>query len=239
MRPFDSWDALKLLALILMFIDHSGHFFFTDEKWLRAIGRGAAPIFLFLGGFAASYRFKWDLFALALLMSVSDFLLTGHLRTQNILFTILGCRMIFAWLERRGRIIERPWEWYIGSLALFMSIFAAHYGSFGMLFAISGYLKRRRQHYPPALPRHFLILSFVTYGCYTQLFSQFSMPSLLLMVITLYGVWRLLDRLAIHDVQPVGIPPSLLRTAKLISYYSGYIYAFHLIALEWLTGIPF
>jgi hypothetical protein len=219
-----------------MFVDHAGYFLLGNAPAFRAICRGAAPIFLFLAGFASSYRFKWDIFALAALMSVSDFLLAGHLRTQNILFTILLSRAVFAWLERSDRRIEHPYEWYIGSLALFMSVFIVQYGSFGFLFAISGYLKRHRQYYPEALPRYFLIASFVTYGIYTQLFSQFPAIYLLLMILTLYGVYQLLSRLTIHAING---PPPLLRAGKWVSYYSGYIYAFHLIALEWITGHPF
>jgi len=236
-RALNSWDAIKLLALLLMFVDHSGHFYFTGEQWLRAIGRGAVPIFLFLGGFAASYRFKWDIFALALLMSVSDVLLTHHLRTQNILFTILLCRLIFAWLESKGRTIERPWEWYAGSLALIASIFAVQYGSFGMLFAISGYLARRSQYYPQALARRFLIASFIAYGIFSAFYAGFSPINTLLMSITLCAVYLLLSRLEIKNIS--AGPHWLSRFLKLISYYTGYIYALHLIALEWITGVPF
>lgn len=235
LSPFDSWDAIKILALLLMFIDHSGHFYFTDQLWLRAIGRGAAPIFLFLAGFAASYRFKWDIFALALLMSVSDFLLTHHFRTQNILFTILLCRMIFFWLENHGKKIARPWEWYAGTLSMIVSFFIVQYGSFGMLFAISGYMARRPQVYPQA--RHFLIASFIAYGIFSALYADFSLANGLLMAATLYGVYLLLSRLAIEPIRVA--PHGLERALKFISYYTGYIYAFHLIALEWLTGIAF
>src|SRR5581483_11811297 len=115
------------------------------------------------------YRFRPDLFMLAVLMGISDFALAGHFRPQNILFLILVSRMIFNGLERRGRIIERPWEWYVGSLALLASMFIVQYGSFGFLFALSGYLRRHSQHYPPALPRRFLAVSFITYACYVQI----------------------------------------------------------------------
>ncbi len=219
-----------------MFVDHSGHFFFTHEMWLRAIGRGAAPIFLFLAGFAASYRFRWDIFALAVLMSISDFCLAGHLHTQNILFTILGCRMILAWLERSGRSIERPWEWYVGSLALIMSVFVVQYGSFGMLFAVGGYMARRRR-YTQAQARHFLMASFIAYGIFWAVYTGFSPAECLLMAVTLYGVYFLLSRLEIKNISVN--PPWLSQFLKLVSHYSGYIYALHLIALEWLTGIAF
>src|SRR5437868_3245740 len=102
-RPFNTWDMTKLIALGLMFVDHAGYFYYPSDLWLRAIGRGAAPIFMFLAGFAASYRFKLDLFLLAALMTVADIAMQGHIHDQNILFSILIFRMIFDWLERHGR----------------------------------------------------------------------------------------------------------------------------------------
>ena len=40
--------TLKLIAIITMVIDHTGAIFFPDQMWLRAIGRIAFPIFVFL-----------------------------------------------------------------------------------------------------------------------------------------------------------------------------------------------
>jgi hypothetical protein len=238
-RPFDSWDLLKVLAITLMFVDHSGHFFFTHQPWLHAVGRSGMPIFLFLAGYAASYRFRWDILILAVLMAISDILLSGHLRAQNTLFMILGSRMLFNWLERRGKFIESPWEWYTGSLALFMSVFAVQYGSFGFLFALAGYFKRHSERYKPGLPQRFLIVTFITDTLYMQLCGLFSIPNIVLMVMSMYAVYRIINWLTAHQIQPHRAPPLVLRIGKWISYYSGYIYAFHLIILEWVTKIPF
>ncbi|MDE3060694.1 MAG: hypothetical protein KGJ06_06755 [Pseudomonadota bacterium] len=238
-RPFNTWDAAKLLALALMFIDHAGYFFFSDDLWLRAIGRGAAPIFLFLAGFAASYRFKWDIFLLGAVMSASDVLLTGHLRTQNILITILICRAIFRWLEKRGRKIERPYEWYICALALTITIAFVQYGSYGFLFALCGYLQRPDHGYPQALQRHFRFLTFITYGVIQAACFEFSWFSTLVMTAVLGGVHALLSHMEIRPVDTSRWPAGLAQAAKLASYYTGYLYAFHLIALEWMTGLPF
>ena len=164
-RPFNNWDAIKVLAVLLMFVDHSGAFIYPEDTWLRAIGRGAAPIFLFLGGYASSYRFNRELFWLGVAMTVSDTLLAGHLRPQNILFSILLCRMLFAWLEKHGKKITRPYEWYVGALVFVpISIFVVQYGSMGLIFAIGGYLKRHRDFYSPRLQRNFLLLAFITHG---------------------------------------------------------------------------
>jgi len=238
-RPFDSWDAIKLIALALMFVDHTGHFFYFREHWLRAIGRGAAPIFLFLAGYARSYRFKPDILLLAILMGISDLLLDGHLRPQNILFNILICRLILGWMERRGKKIQRPYEWFLSCIAWLATNFLFHYGSFGLLFAICGYMKKRGDEYPQKLQRNFWILTFVSYGLYSEWLGGFSAGNIILMSMTLAIVARLLWRLELRPIDTKNWPQWLIKLAKFISLYSGYIYAFHLIALEWLTGESF
>ncbi len=39
---------LKIIALVTMIIDHTGHVFFPDNLWFRYIGRIAFPIYVFL-----------------------------------------------------------------------------------------------------------------------------------------------------------------------------------------------
>ena len=40
--------TLKLIAIVAMLIDHVGAIFFSDQLWIRGIGRIAFPIFVFL-----------------------------------------------------------------------------------------------------------------------------------------------------------------------------------------------
>jgi len=239
-RPFNSWDALKILALALMFVDHAGAFVFTGNEsqyWLRAIGRGAAPIFLFLAGYASSYRFNREILILALLLAASDLLLTGTLRPQNILFSILICRQIFNWFEKRGQIIQKPYDWVVGGIILFPSMILVHYGTLGFLFALCGYMQRHKAHYAPALIKHVQIITFFFYGLLEYLI--FTPPiSLMLTILTLSGVCLLLARMQLREVRAPWCPAWVLSSAKAISHYTGYIYVFHLIALEWITGIP-
>lgn len=43
----NQYEFLKLLALIVMFIDHLGFVFFPEQEWLRWIGRFALPLFMY------------------------------------------------------------------------------------------------------------------------------------------------------------------------------------------------
>jgi peptidoglycan/LPS O-acetylase OafA/YrhL len=48
----DNTDWLKTAAIILVSVDHIGHFFMEDDRWWGVFGRLAAPTFFFLMGYA-------------------------------------------------------------------------------------------------------------------------------------------------------------------------------------------
>ncbi len=48
----DNTDWLKTAAIILVTVDHFGHFFMEDDRWWSVFGRLAAPTFFFLMGYA-------------------------------------------------------------------------------------------------------------------------------------------------------------------------------------------
>jgi hypothetical protein len=240
-RPFNNWDAVKLVALLLMFIDHSGAFFLREEpyEWLRGIGRGSAPIFMFLAGYAASYRFKWDLFILAALMTVSDTILAGHIRTQNILVTILVTRMILHWWDAKGKVIAHPYQWLIGAFAWVITIILTQYGSLCFMFALCGYVKRRREFYSKQLADRMLVLTFVCFALVSQFTFNFVWTSTIAMLPVLCLVCWMLSAMELRTLDTSRVPAPVIWAGKQLSAYSGYIYALHLIVLEWLTGHPF
>src|SRR6266704_2651261 len=51
-RFVDNTDWLKTAAIILVAVDHFGHFFMEDDRWWSVLGRLAAPTFFFLIGYA-------------------------------------------------------------------------------------------------------------------------------------------------------------------------------------------
>jgi hypothetical protein len=57
----DNTDWLKTAAIILVAVDHFGHFFMQDDRWWSVFGRLAAPTFFFLLGYAQTRTvpFHW------------------------------------------------------------------------------------------------------------------------------------------------------------------------------------
>jgi hypothetical protein len=238
-RPFNSWDAVKLFALFLMVVDHAGFFLFPDEQWLRAIGRSAAPVFFFLAGYASSYRFRRDVLLLAIALAVSNFIVAGgELRPLNILFTIVAIRLLFDWMERYGKFVEKPWEWYIGSVALVASIIVIEYGSIGFLFALAGYLKRHAERYPPDLQRRFFVAAFVTYGSLQAFMAQYTPANAIVMGGLLLAVGGWLYRLEVRPIDTSRIPAWLAQTGKFVARHSAWFYVLHIVILQWITMKP-
>jgi len=234
-REFNSWDLVKLLGLALMLVDHIGLFFFPDELWLRAIGRSAAPIFLFLGGYASSYRLRWDLVILGILLTVSNTLVAGHFVLLNILLTIVICRLILGWRESKGGIVQ-PFAWYFVAMAWIISLAIIQYGSFGLLFALCGYMKRFAERYTLRQRQLFWLLTFVSHGLLQMVATKLNLPEALLMAAVLAGVYTLLWRL---EIRPVRVAPVIDSIGKWAARHMAYIYAGHLWFFMWLTGLPF
>lgn len=236
-RPLNSWDIVKIIGLLLMFLDHAGAYFLTQEQWLRAIGRGSAPIFLFLAGYAASYRFSRELLVLAALMTLSNFLMGIYTHALNILVTILLSRGILMWWEKRRRRIEKPLEWFIVSVVFLpLTLVLFQYGTFGLLFAVSGYMKARQQYYMQRTRLLFLVSTFVLYALTFTIIFDLGLPALAVMLLTLAAVFALLWRMDIHPVNTTRWPSGAVGFLKLCSRYSAYIYAFHLIVISWISG---
>lgn len=131
--------ALKLLALVLMSVDHLGAFLFPECLWLRAVGRMAMPIFLFLVGHGVDYGLRRDLLLWAVgLALVSPFLGMAVL-PLHILCTILAVRWVLQRMEARQVLAREP-AMAIAALVLFLlpSQVVVEYGVLALLYAMLG-----------------------------------------------------------------------------------------------------
>ena len=239
-REFDTWDVLKIVAMLLMFVDHAGNYLFTfsdEQYYLRAVGRGAAPIFLFLAGYARSYRFSWELLWLAVGLTVFEWIFFWHIDTVNILFTILVSRAIFQWFELRGRVIRRPLEWIVAGAALFVTAAVVDYGSLGFLLALAGYMRRHAGAYRPALRYGLSALILLMFAAFQiQFFSPPIHGPLAAAVMVVVFTWCMCFEL--RAIKTPWVPQWVKFGLKLFSRYSGYIYVVHLVVLMWITETP-
>lgn len=128
-------NALKVIAVITMTIDHVGYFMFPEIRELRIIGRIAYPIFTYL--FAMSYRYSGD--KIKLLVRLTVFAVLGNALIMaagatdfvNILFLFIlgwfGFMAIDTLHNTALSVIT------IGFLAFIAETFGVDYGAYGIL----------------------------------------------------------------------------------------------------------
>lgn len=80
--------TLKIIALILMVIDHIGLYFEGTPYWLRLIGRGSFPIFLFCMVWGYHYtkdrkKFLLRLYFMSIFMTCFIYMIDKYMVTQN------------------------------------------------------------------------------------------------------------------------------------------------------------
>lgn len=144
----NSWDICKFIALITMVIDHLGYYIFPDQPWLRVVGRLAMPLFLFLVGYSQPQKFDWWLFIAAVIVLISQALNGVPMLPLNILFAILGWRVLLGWIEQHhpGTLNDTPILWIAFLIFHIPAMFLVEYGTIGLMFAVLGYYARIARH---------------------------------------------------------------------------------------------
>ncbi|MCB1681200.1 MAG: hypothetical protein KDI61_03030 [Alphaproteobacteria bacterium] len=147
-----SYDLLKTLALILMIIDHTGHFFFpyvasaqnVEVIWFRVLGRFCIPIWFFLIGYAQTKDIPPRLWAGAVLTLLGAMIAGGVILPLNILFTIMIARYIRDGVVRKT--LEKPEHmrgmFFLLAFGTLPTSLAFEYGSIIMLFVVFGHIRR-------------------------------------------------------------------------------------------------
>lgn len=238
---FNTWDGLKLLALLLMLIDHAGHFYLTDHLILRALGRGAAPIFLFLTGFAPSHRVKPDLLIGAAVMVASNLAVGGGVFPLSILVSIIMGRLMVAQMDRgKWFRLQRPHEWLIVMIIFAVpSSYLFEDGTFGLMFVLCGYMQRHAERYPAQMRLKVMIFTFLFAALWDSLLFKMPAADALAAFTVVTGVGALLWRIRIR---PLALPLPLQWSEpglRLMSRYTLWIYVLHFCALQLLTGKHF
>lgn len=152
------YDRLKVLAVVTMIIDHIGYYLFPQVLVLRLIGRVAFPIFLFLVGFNASFRWRWKLLFCALFLQGAmqfwwnAFSLPGF-AVGNILLVILISRVLLSLVSKLSKLSLVIYvfsllifsvfytSWWAALTVLVQKVF--DYGPLGFFFAFCGYFLRK------------------------------------------------------------------------------------------------
>lgn len=144
---------LKLLAVILMTIDHIGAVFFPKVTLLRKIGRIAFPIFAFLlaEGFFHTSDVKKYIRRLGILALVSevpfDLLFYGvplYLGHQNVFFTLFLAAEAMYWMNESYNPFTKVL--IAVSAMLLADVLRTDYVSMGIILIFAFYFLRNRKN---------------------------------------------------------------------------------------------
>jgi peptidoglycan/LPS O-acetylase OafA/YrhL len=145
-RFVDNTDWLKTAAIILVVVDHFGHFFMEDDSWWSVFGRTAAPTFFFLMGYAQTRTVPLHWIGLSVLLTLLEsWNAEWAWVTPNILLSFALVRSVRPYVQ----VLLQRYDWAAFALlvcALFavLSIAAkiVDYGSEGWLWALFGLCQR-------------------------------------------------------------------------------------------------
>jgi hypothetical protein len=150
----NSYDWLKLAAIITMIIGHFGRFFEPDIDMYRGIGRMAMPLFLFLVGYSGKYGISKNLLFLGLAVTFYKYAIGFDFYAANILITIFCARWLLAIISANNWAFSYR-KAFITIALLGASFYGLNYGPLGFMFALIGaYMRFVPKHYL----RHWVLL---------------------------------------------------------------------------------
>jgi peptidoglycan/LPS O-acetylase OafA/YrhL len=144
--PVDNTDWLKTAAIILVAVDHFGHFFVRDDRWWSVFGRLAAPTFFFLIGYAHTRRVPLHWIWLGVILTLLNSWNAGWTWVApNILLSLALIR--FARPHAETLLQRYGWVAFIvlvGALVAMLPIAGkiVDYGSEGWLWGLFGLCQR-------------------------------------------------------------------------------------------------
>jgi TraX protein len=222
-------QVIKLLALVLMTVDHVGAFLYPDQLWWRAVGRITFPVWFFLVGHALNYRFSRDLLLWALVLVVLSPFLGKEVFPVNALITILCCQLALQQVEKHDWLTRYPAELIAASiLFLIPSYLLMEYGVLGFFYALMGYAVRCGQ----MQWRRGKLVMLVAFGFYVgmMLFAfQFTPAQQIVAVLGTAAVTVYLARF-VH--RPVAMPRVVVAPLQTLSRWSMQYYVVHRVLFQ-------
>lgn len=233
------YDILKVLALVLMIVDHIGFYFIKDENTYRLIGRLCVPIWLFLIGYARSRTIDRVLIGSALGISLLQAFWYQQFFTLNILWTIILLRLtldpLMRWIgSSENRLMGVT---FVFAMIALPTRILLDYGSFAWVLAMWGYLVRHGFTKEKSSPdRAFLTLyGLLVLGLYVCIETlQFDFAAWQIPVLGL-GCLALYPALALYLPRqiPAGqhLPAGLRYGISAIAHHTLAIYVLHLVLI--------
>lgn len=225
---FNSYDLLKVIAILTMFIDHLGFFFYPDIEIFRVIGRTSYPLFAFAIGYSKKYNFDITILFLAILMLLNNYISNStnfHIETAfktSILFAIIITRLSMEYLHPKlnsNNIVAITfilWGMSFGASYIFQ------YGTLGIIMAICGYWARTQKH--NLFYQFFLGVNLILYVLFEIMVFNFSSLDCFLLILEFLILFKFFSYFNIHTI---SLDKLYQNTLLAISRYSLLLYFVH------------
>jgi len=259
-RNLTTLDFLKTAALLIMFCDHVGFYFFVPSGaaddptlWFRAIGRCCVPIWFFLVGYAKSRDLSWPIWAWGGALIAMSVVVGSFIFPLNILFTIIVVRLT---LDIAARVAFMNIATFIGTIVILcwmlpLTAELIDYGCMGIILSLAGYAARHRgEPYGLLAWRHVDMLALLTalsiYVVHENIYFNLSPPQFLVMTLGCTSAMLLCLRLPKQEWPTLTSRVSVFSAALLrlggrrtMEIYVIHISVFMLICLIFKIGAPY
>ncbi|MGE0052786.1 MAG: TraX family protein [Hyphomicrobium sp.] len=259
----DNTDWLKTCAIILVGIDHFGHFFVEDDLWWSTLGRMAAPTFFFLMGYAntRSVPLSWIVIG-AILTLLESWNADWSWVSPNILLSFALIRFVRPYVL----LFIQNFQWLafvavVGFLLIALPLTSnlVDYGAEGWLWALCGLCQRIYVDYastskvvgprfdssmsPRALPSHLSAMRLISflitvpiYVWFEQMEYAFSQTQLAVFVVGIIVLSLVLIRFQ-RGRSPIQPPPMVSPVLRFVGRHTLAIYAIQLACSELIIGL--
>jgi hypothetical protein len=223
-----------------MIIDNVGLFLMYDNIWMRVIGRMAAPLFFYLVGYSGSYKFKYQILALGVALSLIKLFVSDN---PDLIDSIIPVNILINFVLIKA-ILNRfdPARLRTSPLILLLAVLVViggptrtyiEYGSLGLAIAIGSRLIYKRHPFGKpwviiSTAAHFLLQMNSLLLSWPEVPMRVMLMALLLLALVFAFCLALFLEYELRTF-PVG-STWLTTIAIYISRYSLQIYFFHLAA---------
>lgn len=235
-RPQDTTltthHVIKVVALVIMTIDHIGAFLYPEDPWLRAVGRITFPVWFFLVGHARHYTTSRSLLLWGAALAIISPFLGVPAFPLNALIGIAACQWVLRQVEQRGMLANEPWMLMVACLLFALpSQYVTEYGTVGLLYALMGYAVRSGQmqwNRGGAIA----VLALLSFLGTQRIVFGFDTLQMGFVIVATATVTLYLARFTHRPVAVPGWARALVRPTLAVSRHSMHYYVIHRIVLQ-------
>jgi hypothetical protein len=219
----NSYDWLKVLAIISMIIDHAGLFLMDDNQSMRAIGRLAFPLFFFLIGYNGTTKISASLVGAACFIEAVDYLVQhGETVPLGILCTVIITRIFLKYALSEAEKWCSPASLavlFACLIILFPLALIFDYGGMALMFAVLGRVAKAGFNNKPRL---LFLLSIMIFFVFVTSFDSLNSYSMAIAAMFLGAIFY---KFRVVEAKSGNITVDSI--CLLASRHALFIYVFH------------